>query len=95
MDWPILISVHIDWSILISVHMHADGESPNIQCTMRHQIFRHQALGASGYQFTIIHFLSDGESSKIQLTARNQIFSHQAVGAAYGLNKIFSVGLPQ
>jgi len=62
MDWPILISVHIDWSILISVHMHADGESPNIQCTMRHQIFSHQALGASRYQFTIIHFLSDGES---------------------------------
>ena len=60
MDWPILISVHIDWSILISVHMHADGESSNIQCTMRHQIF-----------------------------------SHQAVGAAYGLNKIFSVGMPQ
>ena len=95
MDWPILTSVHIDWSILISVHMHADGESPNIQCTMRHQIFSHQAMGASGYQFTIIHFLSDGESSKIQLTARNQIFSHQAVGAAYGLNKIFSVGMPQ
>ena len=95
MDWPILISVHIDWSILISVHMHADGESSNIQLTMRHQIFSHQALGASRYQFTIIHFLSDGESSKIQLTARNQIFSHQAVGAAYGLNKIFSVGLPQ